>query len=246
MRGQRRLAIAKWVTWLGPGAIALLSLLREQYPTATGGRIRDLLWGQYLDWHIWVVVGITLAIVAAKAGQEYLEATDVARLKRMLDTMHATYFSGVPESERYHNRVTLFRANRNRTLLLAVCRSGSQFQRNIQPLAISDDVEVANEGVAGLAWFTDSTVMRAQLPAPPESWDAEDPACQEYASQGLMPIDKAGRLNVRSRSILATPIRDSKGTRWGVLVLDSRAPDGVDPNKQPMATAFAAAISNML
>ena len=232
--------------YAAPVAITVLNSIRQAYPVAAypSTRIRDLLLQFLLDWNVPIIGLLGLSIVASKATQDWLNKADITRLKNMVDSLHAAYFVGISEGERYHNRVTLFRANRKRVSLEAVCRSGTQFPRGIQSLGISDDAEAANEGVAGWAWFTDSTVTRTNLPDCPVPCVADDPQCQEYARAGLMPPDKARKLHVRSRSLLATPVRDRAGNRWGVLVLDSRRPDAIDAERGAIVTSMAAAIGH--
>ena len=246
MQGQTRQRIARLVEYSAPVAITVITAVRQAYPTAASPstRIRDLILKFILDWNVLIIAVLGLAIIVAKATQDWLTRSDITRLKSMIDSLHAAYFVGVPEVERYHNRVTLFKANRRRTALEAICRSGTQYPRGIQPLLVSDDAEAANEGVAGHAWFTNSTVCRTNLPDCASPCVDTNADCQLYAHEGLLPITKARNLHVRSRSLLATPVRDRAGNRWGVLVLDSRRPDGIDNAKEALVTSMAAAIGH--
>lgn len=246
MQAGKRLATARFIEYAAPVLIVIVNTLTKAYPVAAfpSTRLRDLLLKTLLDFNVWIVVLLGGLIVAAKGMQDYFSQADITRLKNMTDSVHASYFVGVPEGERYHNRVTVFKANRKRTMLTAVCRSGTQFPRGTQPLGISDDAEAANEGIAGWAWFTDSTATRLNLPECPTPCVAGDATCERYAREGRMPIEKARKLHVRSLSLLATPIRDRSGHRWGVLVLDSRRPDGIDATKEAIITSMAAAMGH--
>ncbi len=167
-------------------------------------------------------------------------------MKATLDGFFEAYFADMTESERYDSRITLFRANRSKHLLKPYCRSGTQSQRGIQPLKIDSDHEEGNEGIAGQAWFRNVTVSPPPLPECPNPWSDQDVACQDYARHGVLSHSKAARLHVKSRSLVATPVRDCKGNQWGVLVLDSRTPDGIDPQKEPLVKAFAATLGKVL
>lgn len=248
MRGDRRLAVARWAIYTAPVLIGALTAVTGKYPLPKNPepRFKDVLLIAAHDWYIVAVITLSVIILAARGLQDYVGALDTRHLKGMVDTLHAAYFAEVPEGERYHNRVTLFKANRKQTELEAVCRSGTQYPRGIQPLLISDDNEAGNEGIAGQAWFTNSTVVRTDLPDCPVPCLADDHDCAQYASQGLLPISKAAKLHVRSRSLLATPVRDRTGARWGVLVLDSRRPDGIDSAKTLLATSIAGAVANVV
>jgi hypothetical protein len=107
-----------------------------------------------------------------------------------------------------------------------------------------------NEGVAGKAWFINASATILNLPLWPESPNgAKDyDIRREYAERGLLSMQKAVRLNVKSRSITATVVRSPIGKKWGVLVLDSRHPDGVSDNaeKQALVELSAAIMSTIV
>ena len=111
---------------------------------------------------------------------------------------------------------------------------------------INNNDETKNEGLAGQAWFRNATASVGDLPECPNPWSDADARCQAYAKAGLLTAKKAGRLKVRSRSLLATPVRNFKGNQWGVLVLDSRLPNTFGPERQAAVTSFATVLSKML
>jgi hypothetical protein len=149
---------------------------------------------------VWIVGGVAGIALVAKLVQEKLNPESKIRLKAWLDILLDAYFTGVPEAEKYHNRVTLFKANRKCTALEAHCRSGTQYQRKIQSFVISEDNENANEGIAGQAWFRNATVT-ASLPDSPPIWRNDDPACEHYASRSSF--------HLRELSLLANRLRGS-------------------------------------
>ncbi len=237
---------ARWTKRIAAVLVTIFTVWRETHPSTAGARARDVLWSLYLEWHLAVIAVLAVASLVAEFVEERVRAGDRTKLRNMLDTLHAVSLAGVPENERHRNRVTLFKANRQQTLLEPFCRSGTQYQRRIQSFTISDDAEGDNEGIAGKAWCENATAVRTHLPDCPTPCQPGNDRCEQYATEGLLPIEKAARLNVRSRSILATPVRDSRGNRWGVLVLESRRPDGIDDAKMPLVTSMAAAIGQML
>ncbi len=88
------------------------------------------------------------------------------------------------------------------------------------------------EGVCGRAWCSDSVVVKTGLPEikPNKSayrrQYAENTYCDKAMIDYITKIDKSGEIKIPPRSIGAIPIHVN-GDVWGVLVFDSRSPDGV-------------------
>lgn len=227
--------------------VPILTAIRLQFPSPSNptGLLQFLL--QALHDHYAVVVGVASAVgLLGKGAQELLRAEQRARLKAVLDSLHETCFKDAPQDERYEHRATLFRANRRQTKLLPYCRSGNKYQRGIQPLGIDESREEANVGIAGQAWFRNATLAAPELPACPVPCTDNDPRCQDYARQGYMPVGRVRKVRVRSRSLLATPVRAYNGREWGVLVLDSRKPDAFTPEQTGLVESFATALGKMV
>lgn len=185
---------------------------------------------------------------AAFVGEEYVNWISKAPYKSALDILRNALFKNMPPDEMFHHRATLFKANRRETKLKFFCRSGTQYQRKVQTFQINNDNEMQNEGIAGQAWFKDATLNYSDLPEIPSQWRDDDDSCKEYAKAGHLPLSKAKLLNVKSRSIAATPIRNLEGKRWGVLVVDSRNPDDFlskSENKE-LFESIAATIEKLL
>ena len=195
---------------------------------------------------IYILLGVTA--VAAFVGEEYINWVSKAPYKSALDILRDALFKNIPADEMFHHRATLFKANRRETKLKFFCRSGTQYQRNVQSFQINNDSEMQNEGIAGQAWFKDATLNYSDLPEISSEWRDDDDTCKEYAKAGHLPLGKAKRLNVKSRSIAATPIRNLDGKRWGVLVVDSRNPDDfLDKSKnKELFESIAATIEKLL
>jgi hypothetical protein len=128
MQGRRRLAIAHWIQYLGPILFVVTTSIVTRYPKATwpSDRYRDLALKIVLEWQLVLIVVLALVMILARVMQDILEHADTTKLKQMVDSVHATYFVGVPANDCFRDRVTLFKANRSQTKLEAVCRSGTQ------------------------------------------------------------------------------------------------------------------------
>lgn len=248
MKGQKRLLAAKVVEWLALALVPVLSAVRITYPESNGSPASfvQFLHRSFLESYVYILGTLGILGVVAKIAQEYLNPESKIRLKATLDAFFEAFFADAPESVRYTNRATLFKANSKRTELVPYCRSGTQYQKGIQSFQVNDNNEYANEGIAGQAWFRNTTVGVHNLSECPNPWTDTDQKCQKYAQEGLLPLSKAKGLHVKSRSILATPVRDFHGNQWGVLVLDSRKPNGVDPQKENLIKAFVATLGKML
>lgn len=238
------LEIADWSIPLLIGIISALRVGLKPPPNPPVGVLASL-HADLIAWYFWIVVGLSIAALVTKIALKVLRSESKIKIKAVLDALRDSYFEGAAGDERHHNRVTLFRPDRSQRKLKRYCRSGTQWQRSGTSFKISDDNEHANEGVAGQAWFSDATVS-AQLPAPTNPWDDNHADCIAYAEAGYLLARKACDLNVKSRSILATPVRDTKGARWGILVLDSRTPNGLKADRQAHAELVATTIGSMI
>lgn len=247
MPGSLRILVAKAAEWVALAVIPVLTAIRLQFPRPLTPTDLGDFFIKGLHDEFAIIVGLfSLLGLAGKALQEVLRAERKSRMKAVLDTLDEACFQGVPKDERYENRVTLFKANWRETKLKAYCRSGTKYQRGIQPLPIHGNNQSANLGVAGQAWFRDTTFAVDGLPDCPFPCLDNNPQCLEYAKRGFLPVDKTGKLRVRSRSLLGTPVRYSNGKQWGVLVLDSRKPDPFTPIQKAFAQSFAVALGKMV
>jgi hypothetical protein len=214
-----------------------------------------------------LVFGLSAAGLAVKLAQKLLGrwAISHAAMKTVLDSAHKLYFADVEPERMYLHRVTLLRPRRHiadaprnpfkdrtwRRRLRMYCRSGTQFQQSRTRFLVDDNDELANEGIAGRAWFTNAQAMAVNLPewpnpTPPDP--SADATCMAYAAAGSLPVRSAAALKVHSRSVHATVVRTKAGERWGVVVFDSREPDGVSdaPEKQALVNLTASLLTQMV
>jgi hypothetical protein len=111
--------------------------------------------------------------------------------------------------------------------LVPVARTKHTTQKTKTVFLAPDDADAA-EGIAGQAW--NRNVMIPVTDLPDLSTDQSETSISGYAnrtwlSQKLIKQRIEMRLGI-ARSYLGIPI-EVKGKRWGVLVLDSRSPDGI-------------------
>jgi hypothetical protein len=111
--------------------------------------------------------------------------------------------------------------------LVPVARSGYTTQKTKTVFLAPDDADAA-EGVAGQAWCCNWMIPVSGLPDLYANQTTEN--IEAYAKSTWLRSDlvKMRLVNnyAMARSYLGIPI-EVKGRRWGVLVLDSRSPDGI-------------------
>ena len=246
MTGSLPVTLAKWIEWI---ALALLPVVAAA--KAVGAQTKPATYLEIL--HSWAVsvylpliAGFSLLALLGKAGQAYLGSESKIRVKAILDGLDQACFGSFPDIDRYAYRVTLFKANKKRTKLSPYCRAGARYQRGIPAFKIDDNNPNNNEGLGAKAWFRRATVKVNDLPECPDPWVDSDAKCQDYARRALLPAKKASRLHVKSRSILATPVRDIGHKEWGVLVLDGRDPNTFDAAREATVGMFTTALGKVL
>lgn len=242
--------LARWVPKLKLIAITLLPIVSAAAlvkPDTYQEPWRSVL--GYVDTY---QLGATISLAVLSAVLEYAQEAlegwtpDRRRLKQIVDAIHAAYFKDVPQESLYLHRVTLFKAGpwwkTRKTRLEIYERSGTAFAHSRTWFSVSDEDEPANQGAAGRAWFVNAQVTITDLPEWPQ--DPADSALgvkKVYADRGWLPVQKAEQLTVKSRSVDATVLRESSGRRWGVLVVDSREPQGVSDSEEKRALVALAA-----
>jgi hypothetical protein len=249
MTSSGRHLAAKLVEWIALGLLAVVTAIKVAPTTANWPF--DL--QNHVVQHYVLLVGVLNAIAIVARILEWVWGTESKqRVKAILNVLDDVCFKSTPREERFHNRVTLFRKSaylRWRHRLVGFCRAGDNYQQKIPSFVVDANEQRRNKGFSGQAWFRDSTLVvndLPEVPSDPENWDPESPACQEYCNGGFLDHDQAAQLRVKSRSILATPVRDLRGNRWGVLVVDSRDPGMIDDRKKDLAESIATALGKML
>lgn len=253
--GSKKLyTLTTWLVPIMPLAIALVSwcsgldgtevwLQKRPNISAFLERIKDIsFWLYAFLWPLFI-----WAILYKRCGDPWL----VEQLQFILDRYQAGAFNtdkfptGVPQD---HNRVTLFcrqkgffirhwsakrlwrwgEHNPLSDFLVPVLRSGHMSKKSQVAFYISDDSD-KTEGVAGRAWASDQVIFEEKLPKI-ETLTSE-PRQKVYARRTgcdlQMIKERVARGAPMPRSIVAIPVRRF-GKLWGVIVLDSRYPEGVN------------------
>jgi hypothetical protein len=266
---QKLRTAAKWLEWVCLGMIPAVAAIQRIAPDTVQSPILREIIRWFVNHPFGPIVGLAVGGIVGKGTQSALERyqSSHAAIKAVLDAAHTSYFAGVPENERYLHRVTLFRARRYwrdipftfqvwqinarwKPKLRMRCRSGTAYQRSTHPLSLDDENESGNEGVAGRAYFANGVIVAPDLlewPVPEPADPAADPACVAYATQGFMSIESCRRVRIKSRSVTASVVRKA-GARWGVVVFDSREPQGAGqaPEKNAVLKLTAFLLGQMV
>jgi hypothetical protein len=247
--------LLQFAEWVLVFVLTLLTATRNVDPEDQEQPIRAVLTfihGKLFTYIFWTALSILVVKVVNAVIQHKTGRSDT--IQNVLNSLHKQYFSGVPENELFQHRATLFKAKKFFSLrpnyLQVFARSGTAYQRSKTYLRIDDENENRNEGIAGKAWFINASASVYDLPSWPETWSSGTDFARrkEYAERGLLSVEKAASLNVKSRSITATVVRTATGRKWGVLVLDSRDPAGIlnVPEKKALAELSAEIMRNMV
>lgn len=253
--GSKKLyTLSTWLVPIMPLAIALISwcsgldgseawLQKRPNVTAFLERINEMSFGFYLL--LWPL--FLWAVCYKRSGDPWL----VEQLQFILDRYQIGAFDPdkfpacVPQD---HNRVTLFRRQKGffirhwtatkwwrwgkhnpfSDFLIPVLRSGHMSKKSQIAFHISDDSD-KTEGVAGRAWASDQVIFEEKLPKVETlTSEARQKAYARRTGCNLEMIKKrVERGDPMPRSIVAIPVRRF-GKLWGIIVLDSRYPEGIN------------------
>ncbi|SFB80293.1 hypothetical protein SAMN05660443_0223 [Marinospirillum celere] len=207
---------------------------------------------------------ITLGVIGRLHGDPWIWG----KIKFILDEYQDRAFNNDENDSQDHHRVTLFKfkekcwfckrwncisffskewAHHFRSdFLVPVLRSGHQSQKTKTSFLVPDSSDEC-EGVAGKAWANVNSVIVPNLPLVKKRMkknDKADYANNTYSDQKM--IDHYINIDRKMpRSIAAIPVM-VKNEPWGVLVLDSRRPDGVDENSVLNFTLTVSLIGHLL
>jgi hypothetical protein len=149
-----------------------------------------------------------------------------------LDVFRADVFDSATDGAYHHHRVTLFRYVKWRFSLRAVPwagwlvpveRSGHTTQSHISCFLAPDDADRA-EGIAGKTWARNRVCGISNLPDLSNNPSSDELA--EYAEQSGLSVHQLRKKMPKTRSMFGIPV-EVKGNLWGVIVVDSRSPDGI-------------------
>jgi hypothetical protein len=158
--------------------------------------------------------------------------------KRWVELMEARYTKKSPGVSTVRLRVSLFRPSKWYQIfrwgmpgkkLVLYQRSGEMNQKSKNSWSIEDSIKGTGDGFdgpVGKAWATRLYIRIPNLP------DIEPNAgkkfLNEYISQSHIKRDKIDKLSWRSRSFLATIVKNKKNDEISVLLFESLDPEGLD------------------
>lgn len=185
---------------------------------------------------VWFLVGLPIVMLTLNTVPAWVAAAQQKRIRdeqlrgllaRALARLRREF---IPERLRNDpetdHRLTVFRADHAQTKLEIVARSSEATSGSETVWTIHPDVLGRCQGVAGIAWFQNHTVI---VPAEgaPDLPDVSQPAkpskkdVTDYAEGTFVTPEQVREHRWRARSYAAISIRRSDGRKWGVLVLDS-------------------------
>jgi hypothetical protein len=180
-----------------------------------------------------IIVSGVLGLLRKLIGPPWLWHT----VHSYLDTFRDEAFEVGPDDDLHHHRVTLFRhvgwcwrfAKWPWSgWLVPVERSGHTTQSSISVFKAPDDADNA-EGVAGRTWARRRIMMVSNLPD--LGAETSEDALKRYCEATGISVDWARKRRPRARSFCGMPV-EVKGQLWGVIVLDSRSPNGIKAESQ--------------
>ncbi|PMF80617.1 hypothetical protein BCV08_15815, partial [Vibrio breoganii] len=260
--GQRLITIAGYVTPLTAAAIEMAGNINStKHPTfyALFSYVKEYSLIGYLMMFLIFISGAYLSKSGNKVCWEALQV--------QIDELQAIAFSEHIQDGNDLHRVTLFKYKKwcfgrhrwnlkawfksiskgvapNSGWLMPVLRSGHLTKNTKTVFAVPDNSADA-EGVAGQCWASDYTVHVENLPSLNSA--SNDDNRLKYSHRTKIPIELIGEYvdngKTLSRSLMAIPVKDDTGCRWGVVVLDSQKKTGID--KIETEKAFRTIISTL-
>lgn len=193
----------------------------------------------------WIAMGLAVLVAAAKLVKERLDSTWVwSAVQAIIDRIQVESFAGQP-GYAHHHRATLFRYRKYQWWpfparhwlwpwgtgrwpcsgwLVPVVRSGETGQRAPSYFLAPPEDADKFEGVAGHVWFMNKEVALEAGGA--LQGGATDAAITDYAGKTFVSETWARKELSKGKTLAASfrgiPIEGKAGTKWGVLVLDSR------------------------
>lgn len=200
----------------------------------------------------WLILALSLAAGAAEAIRRMMGDPWVWNAAQLLlDDLRKNAFNNSTTDDSHYNRVTLFKRvgflPRLRSWadghtpwsgwLVPKLRSPGHAFQNTKTVFWAPDEAHKAEGIAGLTWVSGGTIYRSSLPNLDEN--SSDSDIKRYAEETLLSINltrtrmKEGKSLARSYCGIPVEVRNKP---WGVIVLDSRRPDGIRSQRQSMLT----------
>jgi len=227
------------------------------------------------DWAIPIFALCGVLVVACFVVQRFGDPWVLDKIQFILDGYRSKCFAQFDGNRDPHDnhRVTLFKLERRlnpnwkikclfkneRPLickyLVPMLRSGHMSQNSDARFYVCDQ-SAENEGLAGLAWSMNSHIVKDQLPDLTSLYSGRrvarqisDPLVAGYSAETNCSIEMINSYVTRKRhlprAIGATTVM-VRDKLWGVLVVDSRRPDGVSLDSISNYTLTVSVIGELL
>jgi len=216
-------------TWSKIGKYVLTALLASwtaiytwatSYPDPKPWHILAL-----LSFRIWVPIGAALLIVVLEIYLEVKYQASRTVLKKFLDHLHKKYFPHPTGGLNPFCRVTLFTPGSIRRKSLGVRSRSGGFRRTSKVRWSIKRSEAEDfHGIAGYAWALGIFVPIDGLP------DYDNCSPEEkvrYLRETFATEKEVSRLHWKARSYRGLVVKNQRGDKIGVLMMESRQPDGL-------------------
>jgi|SRR6266478_2616733 len=178
-----------------------------------------------LSFHNIIPITAVGLLLILQVYQEYRDNSPKKLLKRFVDHLHRQHFPEPTGGSNPNYRVTFFSRGRLRRNSLGVyVRLGSLHPKSRARWDIRRSEAEDYHGVAGFAWAREVFVTIDGLP----DYDGgNDNDRANYLSRTFIKQNDVVRLHWKARSYRGLAIKDSKSEKVGVLMMESREPQGL-------------------
>lgn len=220
----------------------------------------------FKDNALWLYLGLGLLFIWGWIISKNGKLVCYKALQKLIDKLQAIAFPDYRDDVTAAHRVTVFKyeqkctqrypwwnlyrwhiaekegKGRNAGWLVPILRSGLHTKKTKTVFCVSDDSRQQTEGVAGQGWKRGAKLSLVNLPLIVKSSGRVERA--RYAQQTSMTEDMVSDYadnNIPlSRSIVSLPLMDCQGEPWGLIVVDSTEPTGI--NEAELDSAYHAII----
>jgi hypothetical protein len=146
-------------------------------------------------------------------------------LKKFLDHLHRKHFPNPDGGSRPEFRLTLFTPGYlKRNHLVVRSRSGGMLLTSRVKWSIKKSEAGEYDGLAGYSWATEIFVPLHDLP----DYDAcSEEEKAEYRRKTYISAKKINKLHWKARSYCSLIVKNQRGKKVGVLMMESKLPDGL-------------------
>lgn len=226
----------KWLEVVFVAVSALLAALLKADPSTFPGWAapfkNSVEYIHGITWLVLIIVAVVLVFVRFAKQKISDQWIAPAIREDVLDVLRERAFSDDKKRDPlHHHRVTLFRYTPwcwrrwwypSGGWLVPIARSCHTTQHVKSVFRVPDEADNA-EGIAGMTWTTQNTVVVQDLPDL-NAQGAQDDDFLLYARKTKITERMAKEKKPHARSFMGLPV-DVHGRHWGVIVIDSRSPD---------------------